>query len=52
MRRVICIGTAVIDTVFAVERLPLAAGKNPSRSVKQVCGGLASAAGASICDKA
>jgi sugar/nucleoside kinase (ribokinase family) len=48
MRRVICIGTAVIDTVFAVERLPLAPGKNPSASVKQVCGGLGANAAATV----
>jgi sulfofructose kinase len=48
MRRVICIGTAVIDTVFAVERLPLAPGKNPSQSVKQVCGGLGANAAATV----
>ncbi len=48
MRRVICIGTAVIDTVFAVDRLPLAPGKNPSSSVKQVCGGLGANAAATV----
>jgi len=48
MARVICIGTAVIDTVFAVDHLPLAAGKNPSRSVKQVCGGLGANAAATV----
>ena len=31
VQRVICIGTAVVDTVFAVDRLPLAAGKNAAR---------------------
>lgn len=48
MRRVICIGTAVIDTIFAVDRLPLAPGKNPSSSVKQVCGGLGANAAATV----
>ncbi|MEM7023541.1 MAG: PfkB family carbohydrate kinase [Pseudomonadota bacterium] len=48
MQRVICIGTATIDTVYAVDRLPLAPGKNPSRSVKQVCGGLAANAAATV----
>ena len=48
MRRVICIGTAVIDTVFAVDRLPLAPGKNPSQSAKQVCGGLGANAAATV----
>jgi sulfofructose kinase len=48
MRRVICIGTAVIDTVYAVDRLPLAPGKNPSTSVKQVCGGLGANAAATV----
>jgi sulfofructose kinase len=48
MARVICIGTAVIDTVFAVDRLPLAPGKNPSSSVKQVCGGQGANAAATV----
>jgi sulfofructose kinase len=48
MRRVICIGTAVIDTVFAVERLALAPGKNPSRSMRQVTGGQGANAAATV----
>jgi sulfofructose kinase len=48
VHRVICIGTAVVDTVFAVKRLPLAAGKNPARDVRQVCGGQGANAAATV----
>jgi sulfofructose kinase len=48
VQRVICIGTAVVDTVFAVERLPLAPGKNPARNVRQVCGGQGANAAATV----
>jgi sulfofructose kinase len=48
MRRVICIGTAVVDTMFAVDRLPLAPGKNPARGVRHVCGGQGANAAATV----
>ena len=38
--RVVCVGIAVVDTIFAVDRLPLAPGKNLARSVVQI-GGIA-----------
>lgn len=46
--RVVCIGTAVIDTVFAVPHLPLAAGKNFATTVTQVGGGLAANAAVTV----
>jgi sulfofructose kinase len=48
VQRVICIGTAVVDTIFAVERLPLAPGKSPARDVRQVCGGQGANAAATV----
>jgi sulfofructose kinase len=39
--RVVCVGTAVVDTIFAVDRLPLGPGKNFARSVMQTGGGVA-----------
>ena len=46
--RVICVGTAVVDTIFAVDRLPLAAGKNFASSVMQVGGGVAANAAVTV----
>ncbi len=46
--RVICVGTAVVDTIFAVDRLPLAPGKNFARSVMQVGGGVAANAAVTV----
>jgi sulfofructose kinase len=45
---VICVGTAVVDTIFAVDRLPLAPGKNFARSVMQVGGGVAANAAVTV----
>jgi sugar/nucleoside kinase (ribokinase family) len=46
--RVICVGTAVVDTIFAVDRLPLAPGKNFASSVMQVGGGVAANAAVTV----
>ena len=46
--RVICLGTAVVDTIYAVERLPLAPGKNYARSVLRVGGGVAANAAVTV----
>ena len=47
-RRVICLGTAVVDTIYAVERLPLAPGKNYARSVLRIGGGVAANAAVTV----
>ena len=44
----ICVGTAVVDTIFAVDRLPLAPGKNFAGSVMQVGGGVAANAAVTV----
>ena len=46
--KVICLGTAVVDTIFAVERLPLAPGKNYARSVLRIGGGVAANAAVTV----
>jgi sulfofructose kinase len=47
-RRVVCLGTAVVDTIYAVERLPLAPGKNYARSVLRIGGGVAANAAVTV----
>ena len=44
----VCLGTAVVDTIFAVERLPLAPGKNYARSVLRIGGGVAANAAVTV----
>ncbi len=45
---VVCLGTAVVDTIYAVERLPLAPGKNYARSVLRIGGGVAANAAVTV----
>ena len=47
-RRVICLGTSVVDTIYAVERLPLAPGKIYARSVLRIGGGVAANAAVTV----
>jgi sulfofructose kinase len=46
--RVVCLGTAVVDTIYAVERLPLAPGKNYAQSVMRIGGGVAANAAVTV----
>lgn len=46
--RVICVGAAVVDTIFLVDRLPLAPGKNFARGVKRIGGGIAANAAVTV----